>query len=74
LLINRRRANERLANHKKEAELGENGTGQSRINPLNTAIIGTDVQIEERIIKRKAWGSMRHQGIHRELMKRQGEA
>ncbi|KRY96322.1 hypothetical protein T11_1793 [Trichinella zimbabwensis] len=24
------RANERLANHKKEAELGENGTGRDR--------------------------------------------
>ncbi|KRZ01549.1 hypothetical protein T11_4005 [Trichinella zimbabwensis] len=27
-------ANERLANHKKEAELGENGTGQSGTIPL----------------------------------------
>ncbi|KRY04745.1 hypothetical protein T12_16360, partial [Trichinella patagoniensis] len=35
---------------------------------MNTAIIGTDIQIDKRIIKRKAWGSMRHQGIHRGSM------
>ncbi|KRY31162.1 Plasma kallikrein [Trichinella spiralis] len=40
---------------------------------MNMAIIRTDIQIDKRIITRKAWGSMRHQGIHRGSMRRQGE-
>ncbi|KRY09115.1 hypothetical protein T12_12285 [Trichinella patagoniensis] len=36
---------------------------------MNTAIIATDIQTKDGIIERKgAWGSMRHQGIHKGSM------
>ncbi|KRZ17262.1 hypothetical protein T11_12869 [Trichinella zimbabwensis] len=35
---------------------------------VSFAMPGTDIQIKESIIKRKAWGSMRHQGIDKGSM------